>query len=96
MKDRTYWRAQETARLIDDARYSGHELCIALGERLEDEQAARDETLAEARQRAADFEIDCNQLDDKVYELRFEIEKLELMLSQRDEEIERLKKGAKA
>ena len=36
MEDRTYWRAQETSRLIDDARYSGHELCIALGERLED------------------------------------------------------------
>lgn len=36
MNDRTYWRACDDKRLIEDARDSGHELCIALGERLED------------------------------------------------------------
>jgi len=36
MNDRTYWRACDDKRLIEEARDSGHELCIALGERLED------------------------------------------------------------
>lgn len=34
--DRTYWRSCSTKRLIEEARDSGHELCIALGERLQD------------------------------------------------------------
>mgnify|MGYP003333135011 CR=1 FL=1 len=34
--DRTYWRLCDTARLIEEARNSGHELCIVLGERLQD------------------------------------------------------------
>lgn len=34
--DRTYWRACDDRRLIEEARDSGHELAIALGERLED------------------------------------------------------------
>ena len=34
--DRTYWRGQDDARLIEAARDSNHELAIALGERLED------------------------------------------------------------
>lgn len=36
MNDRTYWRACDNKRLIEEARDSGYELCIALGERLED------------------------------------------------------------
>ena len=34
--DRTYWRGQDDKRLIEAARDSGHELAIALGERLDD------------------------------------------------------------
>lgn len=34
--DRSYWRHCSTKRLIEEARHSDHELCIALGERLED------------------------------------------------------------
>ena len=34
--DRTYWRLCDDKRLIEEARDSGHELCIALGERLKD------------------------------------------------------------
>ena len=35
--DRTYWRDQTDARLIDEAKhYPSAELCIALGERLDD------------------------------------------------------------
>lgn len=33
--DRIYWRACDNKRLIEEARDSGHELAIALGERLE-------------------------------------------------------------
>lgn len=40
--DRTYWRACSDTRLIEEARDSGHELTIALGERLED-TAVKDE-----------------------------------------------------
>lgn len=34
--DRTYWRAQESERLIAEGKDSGQELTIALAERLED------------------------------------------------------------
>jgi hypothetical protein len=34
--DRQYWRFSDSRRLIEAARESGHELCIALGERLDD------------------------------------------------------------
>lgn len=91
MNDRNYWRSQDTSRLIDDARHSGHELAIVLGERLEDLDVEAREELAEWKQRAEDLQIDCNQLDDKVYELRAEIEKLELMIAERDRIIGEIK-----
>ena len=84
MNDRNYWRSQDTSRLIDDARESGHELAIVLGERLEDLDVEAREELAEWKQKAEDLQIDCNQLDDKVYQLRAEIEQLELMIAERD------------
>jgi polyhydroxyalkanoate synthesis regulator phasin len=34
--DRTYWRMSSTAYLIEQARHSGSELAIVLGERLEE------------------------------------------------------------
>jgi phage shock protein A len=91
MNDRNYWRSQDTSRLIDDARHSGHELAIVLGERLEDLDVEAREELAEWKQKAEDLQIDCNQLDDKVYQLRAEIEQLELMIAERDRLIEELK-----
>ena len=36
MFDRTYWRLESDTRLIAAARESGHELCIVLGERLDE------------------------------------------------------------
>ena len=42
-EDRTYWRREESRRLIEAARDSGHELAIALGERLEALDAVDDE-----------------------------------------------------
>jgi peptidoglycan hydrolase CwlO-like protein len=91
MNDRNYWRSQDTSRLIDDARDSGHELAIVLGERLKDMDVEAREELAEWQQKAHDLQIDCNQLDDKVYELHAEIEQLELMIAERDRLIEELK-----
>lgn len=54
--DRTDWRAVSTKRLIEAARDSNHELCIALGERLDDYgRSRRDATqeIEELRDRLA-------------------------------------------
>ena len=91
MNDRNYWRSQDTSRLIDDARHSGHELAIVLGERLEDLDVEAREELAEWKQKAEDLQIDCNQLEDTLYQLRDEIEQLELMIAERDRIIEEMK-----
>ena len=40
-QDRTYWRGEPVVRLIEEGKESGHELAIALAERLEDERARR-------------------------------------------------------
>lgn len=98
MADRSYYRHEDDARLIEEAKYNpNRELAIALGERLEDVLAEFDEKVGEQKERAADFERDANKLDDKVYELRVEIDKLELLIGQRDERIAeleaQLKKG---
>ena len=42
-EDRTYWRREDSRRLIEAARDSGHELAIALGERLEALDAVDDD-----------------------------------------------------
>jgi hypothetical protein len=91
VNDRNYYRSCSTSRLIEDARYSGHELAIVLGERLEDLDVEGQRDLAEMQERVVDAERVCNNLDDKVYELRAEIEKLELMISDRDRIIDELK-----
>ena len=93
MTDRSYYRALPTQALIEEARYSGHELAIVLGERLEDMDVEGQRDLAEAKAELDDAIIDCNQLDDKVYELRAEIEKLELMISDRDRIIDELNRS---
>lgn len=92
--DRIYYRQQEDARLVEEAKYNPNaELAAALGERLEDFVYEMDMKIGEANDRARDFERDANNLDDKVYELQHEIQKLELMISDRDRIIEELKKG---
>lgn len=93
--DRDYWRSEPTKRLIEEARTKGCELCRAIGERLEDAENDIENRVAEAEERAKDFEIDCNKLDDKVYELRVEIDKLNLMLGTRDERIAELEAALK-
>ena len=67
--DRTYWRACDSARLIEAARDSGHELAIALGERLD----------AEGGTPAVidDMEYDLRSLQRENEALRIEIAELE-------------------
>ena len=94
MSDRSTYRSQEDQQLIEEAKYNpNRELAIALGERLEDFVAEMDVKIGEQRERADDAERDARQLDDKIYELGVEIDKLELMLEERDRIIEQLKKG---
>ena len=94
MSDRTTYRTYEIPRLIDEAKYNpNRELAIALGERLADLDYELDERVAEKAEYAADLQRELNKLDDKVYELQVEIDKLEMMLEERDRIIEELKKG---
>ncbi len=91
MADRTTYRTWEIKRLVEEARYNpNRELAIALGERLEDLDFDADERLAEAEERARDAERDANKLDDRLYELGMENDRLEMMLDQRDDEIANL------
>lgn len=68
--DRTYWRACDNKRLIEEARDSGHELAIALGERLEALEGVDDEL--------HDLKRECNELSRRVDYLRKELDAYEL------------------
>ena len=101
MEDRTTYRTWDEKRLIEEAKYNpNRELAIALGERLEDLEYDTDGLIAEAKERARDAERDANKLDDQLCEAALEIDKLELMLGTREDEIasltariEQLEKG---
>ena len=67
-QDRTHYRALPVRLLIEEARNSGNELAIALGERLEEYDADAD-TIADLLQENA-------ELDRRVDDLRREIESL--------------------
>lgn len=93
MGDRSTYRMYEDGRLIEEAIYNpNRELAIVLGERLQDALVCGQAVVDEARERVKDFEIDYNKLDDRIYELAQEIDKLELMLSERERIIDELKK----
>lgn len=64
-RDRTDWRATTTRTLIEAARDSGHELAIALGERLEELEGCTDE-LADAIAEAHYLQERCNALCDEL------------------------------
>ena len=101
MADRTTYRTWDETRLIEEAKYNpNRELSIALAERLEDGVYDTDGRIAEIKEEADDMRREASKLDDKVYELGVEINKLELMLDQRQMEIadlqaqiEQLQKG---
>jgi tRNA U54 and U55 pseudouridine synthase Pus10 len=81
--DRSYWRGEPNKRLIEEARTKGCELCRVLSERVEDLGHRIAEDVSEAEDRAI-------EIDDAIYDLRREVEMLELMISQRDDRIEEL------
>ena len=66
--DRTYWRRCSDRRLIEAARDSGHELAIALGERLEDSEGM-DDALADAHAELIELQGRCDALRAEVEEL---------------------------
>lgn len=90
--DRSTYRMYSDTSLQEMARYHpSAELAIVLGERLEEVQAEFDERLEEARENAADLQIDLNQLDDKNYLLQSEIARNESTISSMAAEIAYLK-----
>ena len=92
MEDRTTYRSYTTTRLIEVSKHEPNpELAVALGERLEDLDYELDGRVAEEKERADECLRELNKLDDRLYEVTAEIDKLELMLSQREEEIASLK-----
>ena len=92
MPDRSYYRSEDDKRLIEEAKYNpNRELAIALGERLEDVLAKLGEKVGEFKDRQEDDRIEFNKLDDKIYELRVEIDGLSMTLQQRDDEIAHLR-----
>ena len=92
MPDRSYYRHEDDTRLIEEAKYNpNRELAIALGERLEDVLAKLGEKVGEFKDRQEDDRIEFNKLDDKIYELRVEIDGLSMTLQQRDDEIAHLR-----
>jgi TolA-binding protein len=94
MADRSTYRMQEDQQLIEEAKYNpNRELAIVLGERLEDFDVETNVKVGEMMDRASDAEREASKLDDKIYELQMEIDKLELMLEERNRIIDELKKG---
>lgn len=92
MPDRSYYRHEDDKRLIEEAKYNpNRELAIALGERMDDLLAKFDEKVGEFKDRQEDDRIEFNKLDDKIYELRVEIDGLSMTLQQRDDEIAHLR-----
>lgn len=90
--DRNHYRMREDSNLLEEAKYNPTaELAIILAERLDDVLLEADTDKEEAKEREADLQIDLNQLDDKIYMLQQEIDKLELMLGERDRIIDELK-----
>jgi hypothetical protein len=94
LMDRSYYRMRGDTGLLERAKYNPTaELAVVLAERLEEVQAEFEEQLEEAKEAAADLQLDLNQMDDKVYLLQQKIDVLELMVSTRDDTIEKLRKG---
>lgn len=65
--DRTYWRGVSSRTLIEAARDSGHELAIALGERLE-EFIDQENQLTEALNRNEYLRLENHRLEDDLRE----------------------------
>jgi flagellar biosynthesis/type III secretory pathway protein FliH len=66
--DRDYWRDQNERRLIEAARDSGHELAIALGERLEQREGDED-MIADLIEQTKELDARCDALRAELQEL---------------------------
>ena len=90
--DRNHNRMREDSNLLEQAKYNPPaELATVLGERLEEVQFEFAEQLEEATERAADLQLDLNQMDENLYLLRSEIERNELTIASMAAEIAYLK-----
>ena len=90
--DRSTYRMYSDTSLQEMAKYNpSAELAIVLGERLEEVQAEFGERLGEALERAADLQLDLNQMDDNLYMLRAELLRAETTVASMAAEISYLK-----
>ena len=89
LNDRNFLRQLEDIELIRRA-YNDPtvELAIVLAERLEASSVEYEAEIEEQRERAAEFERQANQLDDKLYRADNEIMKLEWQIEELTKEIE--------
>jgi predicted RNase H-like nuclease (RuvC/YqgF family) len=94
--DRNYYRMLDDVELISAAAENPDaELAVVLGERMEAITTEMENDICDYRERAADFERDCNRLDDEKYELECEVARLEDVIDSMAEEIQQLKETAK-
>ena len=90
--DRSRYRMCEDSKLLEEAKYNPTaELAIVLAERLAEVHFEFEEQLEEAKVRAADLQLDLNQMDDKVYLLQQEIARNEITITSMAAEIAYLK-----
>ena len=89
LNDRNFLRQLEDVELVRRA-YNDPtvELAIVLAERLEASSAEYEAEIEEQRERAAEFERQANQLDDKLYRADNELMKLEWQIEELTKEIE--------
>lgn len=89
LNDRNFLRQLEDIELIRRA-YNDPtvELSIVLAERLEASSAEYEAEIEEQRERAAEFERQANQLDDKLYRADNDLMKLEWQIEELTKEIE--------
>ena len=80
--DRSRYRLCEDSKLLEEAKYNPTaELAIVLGERLETVWVVYEAETEALRERAADFEHEALELDDKIYLLQSEIERNEATIA---------------
>ena len=90
--DRSYYRTHEDRMLIEEAKYHPNaELAFILGERLDDLLLEAETDLEEANEKAADLQLDINQMDDKIFLLQQEIARGEFIIAGMATEIAYLK-----
>lgn len=80
--DRDYWRSEPTTRLLEEARTKGCELCIALGERLEEADHEVSLLANELEDRACDTDREIANLNTEIEALYEKLAKLEAKLEE--------------